>query len=178
VNEERIENRWTVTNIPKLIVALAVTAYFLYYSQTSGDWHFLDNVNLIIHEAGHPLFSFFGRFMHILGGSLLQVAIPVVFAGYFFFQRQYFSSSLVLFWVGQNIINVSVYAADAQKMALPLLGGDTAGHDWHNMLSMHGLLSYTDIIAQLIYYLGFICILGAGILAVITSQWESRGSNI
>ena len=36
--------------------------------------------NLIFHEAGHILFSPFGRFMTVLGGSLFQVLVPVTCA--------------------------------------------------------------------------------------------------
>lgn len=42
----------------------------------------LDGANFIFHEAGHVLFSLFGEFLGILGGSLTQVIIPVVCTGY------------------------------------------------------------------------------------------------
>jgi len=38
----------------------------------------LHGVNLIFHEAGHVVFRPFGRFMTILGGSLLQILVPLV----------------------------------------------------------------------------------------------------
>lgn len=38
----------------------------------------LDNVNLVFHEAGHVIFALGGEFIGILGGSLMQVLIPVV----------------------------------------------------------------------------------------------------
>jgi len=36
------------------------------------------NVNLVFHEAGHVIFIPLGRFMTILGGSLLQVLVPLL----------------------------------------------------------------------------------------------------
>jgi uncharacterized protein YqgC (DUF456 family) len=51
--------------------------------------------------------------MGIAGGSLFQVILPAVFVGYFVWREQYYSAAIVLFWVGQSILNVWVYAADA-----------------------------------------------------------------
>ncbi|MEQ1626984.1 MAG: zinc ribbon domain-containing protein, partial [Nitrospira sp.] len=39
---------------------------------------FLHLINLPFHEAGHLIFSPFGRFMMILGGSLGQVLMPLI----------------------------------------------------------------------------------------------------
>jgi hypothetical protein len=145
--------------ILRTVFALLASAYFFYYAQSTGEWHFLDNVNLIIHEAGHVVFSPFGQFIYILGGSLFQTLVPIVFSVYFFvWRRDYYSGSLLLFWVGQNLINVSVYAGDAVVMQLPLLGGDSSTHDWHAILSMLNALQYTHAVATAIYTTGFLTI--------------------
>jgi hypothetical protein len=49
---------------------------------------FIHGVDLIIHEAGHAIFLLFGHFPHMLGGSLLEVAVPALCAGYFLWQGQ------------------------------------------------------------------------------------------
>jgi hypothetical protein len=146
------------THIGKLIFAAAAAAYFFWYVHTSTDWHFLDNVNLIIHEAGHVVFSPFGQFIYLLGGSLFQVLVPIIFSSYFFLRGQNFSGSILLYWVGQNLINVSIYAGDAVVMQLPLLGGDTAIHDWNAILTMASALPYTHQVAGSIYGLGIACV--------------------
>ncbi len=153
-------------NYIKIFFALVGLAYFLYYASSSLNWHFIDNFNLLIHEAGHVIFSFFGQFMYVLGGSLVQILLPSIFVFYFWRRRDYFSAALVGFWVGQNLINVSVYAGDAVKMELPLLGGDSSGHDWHWLLSQTNLLAHTDTVAAVIYFVGLIIILVSGILAI------------
>ncbi len=145
-------------NKTQFFVSLFTSSYFLYYLYTYKEWHFLDNVNLIIHEAGHVIFMFFGEFFHILGGSLFQMLFPSLFVLYFYRKQNYFSASLLLFWVGQNIVNVSVYASDALNMELPLLGGDLSGHDWNNLLQMTNTLEYTNTIGTSIFYLGVITI--------------------
>ena len=108
----------------KIVVASLASCYFLWAAVHPADWRFVDNFNLVIHEAGHILFIPFGQFITIAGGSLFQVIVPAVFAVYFYYQEKYFSSALVLFMVGESLLNVSVYAGDAVTMQLPLLGGD------------------------------------------------------
>ena len=35
-------------------------------------------LDLVIHEVGHPLFSYFGEWVHYAGGTILQLAVPVL----------------------------------------------------------------------------------------------------
>ena len=164
------ESEWWRGDWKRLSVALIATVYFTYYALTPMSWHFIDAVNLLIHEAGHVIFIPFGLFMHILGGSLFQTIFPFAFVTYFYIHRDYFSASLLLFWVGQNLVNVSVYASDAIVMQLPLLGGDTSGHDWHNLLSMLHLFPYTFGIGKSIYLAGVLVIAVAAYIAILNSQ--------
>jgi hypothetical protein len=98
--------------------------------------------NLVIHEAGHVLFGFFGRFTGVLGGSLLQFLVPVVFAIAFLRQRDPFGASVCAWWAGQNLLDLAPYIADARALQLVLLGGFTGaeveGHDWEYLLSTLG----------------------------------------
>src|SRR4051812_24863367 len=43
--------------------------------------------DLVFHEAGHVIFGFFGRFLTVLGGSLLQCLVPIILAVAFLRQR-------------------------------------------------------------------------------------------
>ncbi len=153
----------------QLSVAIIASLYFFYYAYTPMEWHFIDGVNLLIHEAGHYVFLFFGEFMHILGGSLLQVLFPCVFVIHFYREHDYFSASLLLFWVGQNLITVSVYASDSIVMQLPLLGGDGTLHDWNALLNMTGLLRYTYSIGHGIYVAGVLVIMIAAYFSITTA---------
>lgn len=159
--------------ILKIIVAVLASAYFFYYAATPYTWHFIDNANLLIHEAGHWIFWPFGDFMHILGGSLNQVLVPLLFVGYFYFEKEYYSAAITLFWVGQNLINVSVYAGDAVKMQLPLLGGDNVIHDWNWLLFDLGQLHHTAVIAGTIRTLGIVVLIIATIWA-ITAAFSNK----
>jgi hypothetical protein len=115
-------------------------------------------VNLVIHEAGHIIFRPFGEFMMIAGGSLFQVIMPALFVGYFWYNSKYYSAALVLFWVGESILNVSVYAGDSLALQLPLLGGQDSVHDWNYLLSTLNLLPATAKIAGGIRLLGIVVV--------------------
>lgn len=148
-----------MTKYTRLTLTSLVCFYFLNYISTYTKWHFIDNVNLIFHEAGHTIFFFIGEYIQVLMGSGFQVLLPLCIAIYFFFHDQNVSGSICLLWVGQNLLNVSVYAGDAIKMQLDLLGGDSATHDWNYLLSVSGLITHTDTIAKTIYVAGVITIL-------------------
>ena len=166
-------------NYPKLIFAVLLTVYFLWIAYTPMNGSFLDLVDLPIHEFGHILFSPFGQFLTIAGGSLFQIVMPAIFVGYFWWNEKYYSTAIVLFWVGQSILNVFVYAQDAVVMQVVLLGGLTGSegsfHDWNYLLTETGLLDSTKKVAGLIRLLGTLCIITASILAVkLSFQHEDK----
>jgi hypothetical protein len=158
----------------KTIIALLASGYFLWAAFHPADWRFIDNFNLVMHEAGHILFVPFGRFMTIAGGSLFQVIVPAVFALYFYYQKKHFSCALVLFLVGESLVNVSVYAGDAVLMRLPLLGGDDSIHDWNWMLDRLGLLARTREIAGATSALGVLTILTASAVSLLYARRDSE----
>jgi hypothetical protein len=151
----------------KLTIAAIAGLYFLWCAYDPSQWHLIDGVNLVIHEAGHLFFRPFGEFMMIAGGSLFQVIMPGLFVGYFCYQRQFYSGALVLFWVGESILNVSVYAGDSLALQLPLLGGQDSIHDWNYLLTSLNLLSKTAQVAGAIRLLGTLTI----ILAAFGAYW-------
>ncbi len=157
----------------KIILVIIISWYMYYYTNTISEWHFIDNVNLIFHEAGHIVFIMFGDLIRTLGGGLMQIIIPSVFSFYFFKNKNNFSASLLLFWLGQNLLNISVYAGDAINMDLPLLGGDNVYHDWNHLLSSINMLNYTEQIASFLYITGIVIF----IIAFIYSTRYSISDN-
>ena len=142
--------------------------------RASAALQFLHGVNLIFHEAGHTFFLFFGQFLHVLGGSALQVIVPAVCAGAFLMHGQRASFAVALFWTGESITDVAIYMADARARALPLLGGDGVIHDWNYLLSALGLLNWTRALATLTLGVGMLVILAAlGLLALdLLQAWQ------
>jgi hypothetical protein len=164
-------------NYPKLILALLLSVYFGWIALTPIQGSFLDNVDLPIHEFGHLLFRPFGEFMMVAGGSLFQVIFPAVFVAYFLWQKSFYSAAIVLFWVGQSILNVWVYVADAIVMKLVLTSGFTGSegsfHDWNYLLTATGLLSSTNMVAGVIRLLGTLVIISAGVLSIYYSLYST-----
>jgi hypothetical protein len=160
-------------NYPRLVFALILTLYFLWIAYDPMQGSFLDNVDLPVHETGHLIFRPFGEFLGVAGGSLFQVILPAVFVGYFVWNEKYYSAAIVLFWVGQSILNVFVYAADAVVMQLVLTSGLTGSegsfHDWNYLLTKTGLLGSTKAVAGIIRGVGTLVIIAAGVLSVYYS---------
>jgi len=121
----------------------------------------LHAVNLMFHECGHLFFGIFGNdTLTVLGGSLMQLAIPCLVTGYFLMKRELFSGAITFFWVGQNFLDIAVYVKDARALALPLVSiGDGAvgnGHDWNYLLSHWGVLPYDIEIAKGLLTIGWL----------------------
>ena len=164
-------------NYPKLIFAAVLSVYFLWIAWDPMQGSFLDSVDLPIHETGHLLFRVLGEFMGIAGGSLFQVIVPAVFVGYFWWNEKYYSAAIVLFWVGQSILNVYVYAADAVVMQLVLTSGFTGSegsfHDWNYMLTETGLIGSTKIVAGIIRTVGTLVIIASGVFSIYHSLYPT-----
>lgn len=139
-----------------LFILLCYWSYVLFFNNSS--WILTDYVNLMFHEAGHFIFMFFGEFISFLGGTILQISIPIGIFVYFFLKQQYFSSLFVLFWIGDNLINIGNYMKDAIPMSLPLLiEGST--HDWNWIFSQLHLLPLSYFIGSFVCFIGFGCLL-------------------
>lgn len=166
---------------PKLIFAAVLTIYFLWIASDPMQGSFLDLVDLPIHETGHLVFRPFGEFMMIAGGSLLQVIFPAIFVGYFIWHEKYYSAAIVVFWVGQSVLNVWVYASDAVVMQLMLTSGSTGAeggfHDWNYMLTETGLLKSTKIVSGIIRAAGTLTIITAGIFSIYYSVFSTSESS-
>lgn len=138
---------------------------------------FLHGVNLVFHEAGHLIFGFFGQFVAVAGGSLNQVLVPAICAAAFLRTRQRASAAVALFWTGESLCDVAVYAADGRAMALPLLA-DGLIHDWNWMLGHAGLLQRAETIGRLLFGAGALLMLGALLFlaADLLRAWGAAGA--
>jgi hypothetical protein len=127
---------------------------------------FLHLVHLPFHEAGHVLLTPFGRFLTVLGGSLFQLAIPLLCGGVFLLKnRDPFAASVTLWWTGQSLMDLAPYIADARALKLILLGGHTGaeveGHDWEYLLQATGLIERDVTLGRLSFALGALAMLAA-----------------
>jgi hypothetical protein len=131
---------------------------------------FLHLPDLVFHEAGHIIFSPFGRFLTVLGGSLMQVLVPVVAAIAFVRQQDPFSAAICGWWAGQNLIDLAPYIADARALQLILLGGHTGaeveGHDWEYILTQLRVTHLDHQIGMTAYAIGLLIMIGSLAFAV------------
>jgi hypothetical protein len=139
--------------IKKWYLTFILIPLALYFSFTRGQYTLIDNIDLIIHEAGHFFFGFFGDFIQMAGGTLMQILFPLFLAWYFYRNGYRTGVQIFIFWLGQNLINISVYAADANKMQLKLIGGR---HDWLYLLNKLNLLKSADEVGYVIFTLAIL----------------------
>jgi hypothetical protein len=173
-------------------LALAVVLALLAWSAFRGEEGYvplLSDIDLAIHEFGHMLFMpfgipFLGRTMVILGGSLTQVAFPLIFFGYFLRKhddaprRDVFAAMACLWWSAINLLDVSIYCADSRAGNLMLLDGLTGkesdGHDWNNLLTGWGLLEHDTEIARWMRAIAWLVCVASIVIAVWSTLQAPR----
>ena len=131
----------------------------------------LDTINLFIHEAGHFFLKPFGRWIYVMGGSFIQVFLPLLLA-LLGLRQHYRLAILPAFWCGENLVNVSVYIRDAPFRHLKLIAKGVT-HDWNWLLSDN--LESSGVLADIVFGVGvLLCSLaiGAGVFAMIQSYRE------
>ena len=143
-------------DIGRVFVVLFMAWYGFLNLEHPDRWLFLDNVNLIVHEAGHVLWRIFGEFLYFLGGSVTQILVPLAFVMYFWRSNQRFAACVAAFWTASSLFNLSVYVGDARAMELPLLGGDNVEHDWNWILSSLNALGSDHVLSGIVYGTGLL----------------------
>jgi len=169
-------------------IALALLAFWSWrlfaYDYRDGEigFSFMHNILLPIHEAGHVIFMPFGEFMHILGGSLFQLALPwgIGFA-FIRVNRDNFGAALGLWWGSVSLLDLAPYIYDSLHPQLILLGGHTGEdgpHDWIYLLSRMGQLDNAQKWGMVAHVLGGILMLAALVwaMAILWRQFQKKDS--
>jgi len=166
----------TAKNLRLAAVALlAIYGLFCLLSPDTG--RLLDGVDLAIHESGHLVFSPFGEIFTALGGTLFQLIIPATFVVYFWRRRDRYAAAFALWWVAQNLWNISVYIGDARAQNLPLVGGGE--HDWTYLLGQAGWLARDVALAQAVHVTGVaIYLIALGLAAASASRQPVRQATL
>ncbi|MGE0441328.1 MAG: hypothetical protein AB7L66_13485 [Gemmatimonadales bacterium] len=143
----------------RLALTVTLALYGFWIMRTVDGYHFLDDVDLAIHETGHLVFGWGGEVVTALGGTLFQLIVPLLFVGYFVRQRDWHAASVPLWWVGQNGWNIARYVADARAQELPLVGGGE--HDWAFLLGHWNALHLDLAVARAIRVVAFGLMMGS-----------------
>ena len=161
-----LEYLQSVVDAPwKPMSRLALAAWLVFYVcflgyvySAHGEFLFIDNANLVVHEGGHNLFGWFGPTLGLWGGTLLQWLVPLLLAAYFFSQRQPAGFVFCLFFFFENWLYTATYMADARAQILPLVttgDPDFVEHDFYAIFSSLGVLGMDTKIAMVVRGLGW-----------------------
>ena len=150
--------------------------YIVFARMKSGeDWvPILDSANLALHEAGHPLVGLLSARLMVYGGTLFQLSFPLLVAWHFRRQGESVGSAFGLVWLGENLLNVSRYMADARAHQLPLVGGGE--HDWSEIFTRWDVLAADTRIAGFTAFLGWSLMLAA--LAWLFRDWLADSRSV
>jgi hypothetical protein len=172
--EERADVASTAVVVTRALVLAGLAAWTLQFAAAplaAAGNSILHLPNLVFHEAGHVIFSPFGRFVSVLGGSLLQVLVPVILAVALFRQGDLFGTAVCGWWAGQNLLDLAPYISDARALQLVLLGGHTGaeveGHDWEYLLQSLGWMRYDRTLGLASYRIGLAVMWGAILWAAL-----------
>lgn len=168
--------------VGKIILTIILIVLAFHYFTTPQPWTVIDGTNLLVHEAGHLLFTWAGEFIMFLGGTIFQIVVPLIFTIYFVYRQEWFSSFFGIYWTGINLINIGIYIADASAMNLPLIHQGSQ-HDWNYLLTQTQLLGADQLLGNLVRGLGSIGLALALVLMlyevwnqILTSQHQSSDS--
>jgi hypothetical protein len=142
-------------------------------TDSDGFLRIVDDINLVIHEAGHPIIGIFGEWPHWWGGTIMELLVPGFICGVFIYQRSALSAAFAGVWFFENLHYIAWYMADARTQELPLVGGGE--HDWAALLTHYGLLEKDTQIAHVVNQVGYIGIVACLVFAV--SVWLIQRGN-
>src|SRR3989442_1991377 len=95
--------------------------------------------------------------MGVWGGTLVLPLRGGLFVWVFGPGGDRHAATVALWWVAQNLWNISVYIKDARAEELPLVGGGE--HDWAYLLGRLGLLDQDQLIGGAVQLLGVLLLL-------------------
>ena len=162
---------WRRVSFLGLLLSAAFAAYIAYRMWFGNGWvPLIDDANFAVHEAGHPLVGLISMRFGVYGGTLAQLLFPAVCMVEFWRRRETLSYGICGIWLGQSLLNVARYVADARAMQLPLAGfGELRLHDWNLILSRWGLQQQDIVIANGLRTIAWIGIATA--LGFLASHW-------
>ncbi len=161
----------------------------LLYLAYAGVQHMLDpmyrslfgGITLMFHEMGHLIFAGMGNTMMLLGGSIMQVLVPLFAAVYLLLrQGDYFGFAVGGSWLAFAEWELALYIWDAAREELPLVGfGDDVQHDWGTLLTQWGWLNQCDDIAWCVRALAVVTWASCVVLGawLCFRMWSSAGTD-
>lgn len=144
---------------------------------------YFSGLNLGLHEGGHLLFQPLGEWMSVAGGTITEVAAPIIAAVLFFRQPDFFAVAVCGGWLSEVLFEVATYMGDATTLELDIVtvgGGEPlTPNDWRYLLDSVGLLLWDQRLAggmRVIASLVMIGSLGFGLFLLWKMQRGNSGT--
>lgn len=162
---------WRPVPTAGLFFAFLFAGFIAYRAFFAGGWvPLVDDANFAVHEAGHPIVGVFSDRLAVYGGTLAQLVFPLICMLEFWRRRWTMSYGLCGIWLGQSLLSVAIYMADARARMLPLAGfGKDPQHDWNTILLRWGLLYQDVALANALRVVAWLVIAGA--LGFLVWRW-------
>ena len=151
------EDRYGILVYGLVLLHLWLAKVVLSLSWDPASGSLIDTALMPIHEGGHTLFAFFGTFLAVLGGSLLQWLVPLFLVVGFVRQRDLYAicAGIVVFGVSLNSTYVYMDSAfhleKYPDMVFVTLGDaqQEATHDWQYLFGSLGMYHSSDAVVAL-----------------------------
>jgi len=102
------------------------------------------------------LVGIFSHRLMVYGGTMFQLLFPALAIVHFRCARDAVGAAGSTTWLGENLLNIARYMADARAQVLPLVGGGE--HDWTEIFMRWGMLAKDIKIAGLCRGIGVLVI--------------------
>ncbi|MCY3698733.1 MAG: hypothetical protein OXH46_03700 [Gemmatimonadetes bacterium] len=153
-----------------LVVMCVYTAWLVFFYR----YHWVDGINLLIHEAGRVVFSPLARLsaggetVAVLAGPLLQLAVPLYITFRLWRRGEAIPAAVGALWSAESVMYAAESMAAANRLALPLIGDHS--NNWRLLLDRAGALESAEQIGLALHLL-------ASAAAVAAVWWAIRLEN-
>ncbi len=167
--------RWATGRSPwwRLLLLLFLASQVLRNLQAMENRTLFSGIAFGAHEFGHLFFAFFGEWVSVAGGSLMQLLIPIGAAAVVMRSRDWFGVAICGVFLAASLADLSWYIGDARAERLDLVSfsPDGAIHDWNYLLRSVGLLKQDIFLARLTRFVAFLLLVASSGLALRLCWW-------
>ena len=162
------------------LVPWLIAYVLIMYTYRPGGARLLDAAYLVVHEAGHPLFSYLGaEILTVLGGTILQLLVPILLAITFAYRGHTLGTAFCGWAFFNSLTGVALYMGDARAKGLPLVAPGVAsdeveGHDWEYIFNWigHGAINHDMQLARLTFFVAWVGMFAA--IGWLVYMWRTN----
>ena len=134
------------------ILLFPACAYYLLHRDAAT---VLDTASRLMFDTGRYFFGIPEGEWFYAGGVIMQILLPLALVIFFLLHRYAFGLQVFLFWLGQNLVNVSTYFFKAEAAHPHRLGV----RDMEHLLAALNLSEYAFHIGAMVFAAGSTCFL-------------------